>query len=580
MWWKVKFDSGVISGVVSFAITTILATMSFGGDVDPADMVLLNGKIVTVDSYQPQAEAIAIKDDLITAVGSNEDVKSYVDEHTVVIDLEGKLAVPGFIDGHVHFMGIGYAQMRLKLAEANSWEEIIGMVKTEVHNVQPGDWIIGRGWHQDKWNAIPNPNVDGLPFHHELSKVSPDNPVLLSHASGHACIANTAAMAMSGITVHSIDPDGGEIIRDANGEPIGVFLETAMDTLFAIMDNILDARGPEEIERERWRATELAVEECLSKGVTTVHDAGVGFETIDFFKRIAEEGALDIRLWVMISEENDSLMQRIDDYRLTGFGDNHLTVRAIKRVIDGALGSRGAWLLEPYSDLPQSTGLNTESIDVMKETARIAIEHDFQLCTHAIGDRANRETLNIYENAQKGRPDKSDLRWRIEHAQHIHPDDIPRFGQLGIIASMQTVHCTSDGPWVPKRLGERRVEEGAYVWQKLMQSGAVISNGTDAPVEDVDPLANFHAAVTRMLPDESQFQPKQRMSREEALRSYTINAAYAAFEENFKGSITPGKLADITVLSRDIMTIPENEILETRVLHTIVGGKIMYRSNE
>jgi predicted amidohydrolase YtcJ len=274
------------------------------------------------------------------------------------------------------------------------------------------------------------------------------------------------------------------------------------------------------------------------------------------------------------------MKQYLDTYRVIGMGEHHLTVRCIKRLIDGALGSHGAWLLEPYNSLPTSVGLNTEPVEVMKETAAIAMEKGFQLATHAIGDRANRETLDIYEEAFKGNPGKKDLRWRIEHSQHLHIDDIPRFGKLGVIASMQGIHCTSDGPWVIKRLGTKRAKDGAYVWQKLMKSGALICNGTDVPVEDVDPLACFYASVSRKLKDGSYFYPDQKMTREEALRSYTLNGEYASFEENIKGSLTPGKLADTTVLSLDIMAVPEDEILKTRVLYTIVGGQILYEANK
>ena len=343
------------------------------------------------------------------------------------------------------------------------------------------------------------------------------------------------------------------------------------------MSHYMDERTPEQVDAEQRKIVELADEECVAKGITSFHDAGSSYETIDLFKEFVERGKLGVRLYVMASASNDQLKERLSEYRIIGMGNNHLTVRSIKRLIDGALGPHGAWLLEPYSDLPSSTGLNTTPVDVIKETAKIAIENDFQLNIHAIGDRANREVLNIYEEAFKAHPDKTDLRWRIEHSQHLHPDDIPRFGQLGVIASMQGVHCTSDGPYVLKRLGEKRAEEGAYVWQKLMKTGAVICNGTDAPVEDVDPIACYYATVSRKTWEGKVFFSDQRMSRIEALRSYTINGAFAAFQEELLGSMTPGKLADITVLSKDIMTVAEEEIPSTEVLYTIVGGKVVYQ---
>jgi predicted amidohydrolase YtcJ len=324
----------------------------------------------------------------------------------------------------------------------------------------------------------------------------------------------------------------------------------------------------------------LAMEECLANGVTTFHDAGVSFETIDLFKTMADAGELEIRLYVMISEPIDSLPGRLPQYRMIGVGNNHLTVRAIKRLADGALGSHGAWLLEPYEDMPSSSGLNTTPMDEIRETAVLAAENGFQLCTHAIGDRANREVLDIYRDVCADNPTADDLRWRVEHAQHLHPDDVARFSELGVIAAMQGIHCTSDGPWVPRRIGDERAERGAYVWKDLLASGAVIANGTDAPVEEVDPLANIHALVTRELPDGSQFYPQQCLSREEALRTYTLNGAYAGFEESIKGSITPGKLADIVVLSQDIMTIPESEIPTTEVVLTIASGAVKYDSRK
>jgi len=553
-----------------------------GGGVLPQDatLVLLNGKIVTVDDRLPEAEAVAIRGDVIAAVGSNDEIRAWVDERTRVMDLHGALAVPGFIDAHAHLMNLGRAKLRLELAKAKTWTEIVGMVERRVREARPGEWILGRGWHQEKWTMRPDPSVGGLPTHDALSAVSPENPVLLTHASGHSAIANTRAMELAGITVDTADPEGGKIVRDHAGVPIGVFREEAMSLVRNLLKADRATRTPAEIDAEDRRAFALGQAECLSKGITTLHDAGASCERIDFFKRMAEEGALTLRLYVMLSDSNHVLERRLPEYRIVGAAGNHLTVRAIKRLIDGALGSHGAWLLEPYSDLPASSGLNTEPIAAMRETARLAQSHGFQFCTHAIGDRAIRTVLDIYEEIYRRSPKGDNLRWRIEHAQHIDPEDIPRFGESGIIASMQPIHCVSDGPWVPKRIGESRAAAGAYAWRKLIDSGAVICSGTDAPVEDIDPLANFHAAVTRQLGDGSRFHPDQRMTREQALDSYTINAAYAAFEENLKGSITPGKLADITILSTDIMTVEVSDILRARVVATIVGGRVAYRTDD
>ncbi len=446
------------------------------------------------------------------------------------------------------------------------------MVAEAVQGAEPRQWIFGRGWHQEKWDKEPPGNVEGLPTHHTLSAVSPNNPVILGHASGHAAFANAKAMEMAGIDRTTRDPPGGQIVRDAQGNPTGAFRETAQRLLSPSEQNAAPV--------DPARVVELATQEVLSKGVTSLQDAGSGFETIDLLKRMANEGKLGVRLWVMIRAPNEQLAQHLAHYRAVGYGNNMLTVRAIKVTIDGALGPHGAWLLRPYADKPNSSGLNTSPIPALEETARLAAQHDYQLCVHAIGDRANREALNVFEAAFRARGDGPDPRWRIEHAQHLHPDDIPRFGQLGVIASMQGIHATSDAPWVIPRLGQQRSREGAYVWQSLMRTGAIVANGTDAPVEDVSPIASYYASVSRKTKDGSVFFPEQRMSRMEALRSYTINGAYAAFEEELKGSLTPGKLADITVLSKDILTIPEDEIPTTEVVYTIVGGKVAYRKAE
>jgi predicted amidohydrolase YtcJ len=541
-------------------------------------MVLRGGKIVTVERETPEVQAVAVRGDRIVAAGTNDEIAAFVGPRTEVIELAGRMAIPGFIEGHAHFTGLGESRMRLDLMEAGSWDEIVGLVAAAAKTARPGDWIVGRGWHQEKWNAVPAPSVEGFPVHTALSAVSPDNPVLLTHASGHASIANARAMAAAGITARTADPPGGEILKDASGQPIGVLRETASGLVGRALSQWSEGRSAAERAADRRRAIELAVTTALENGITSFQDAGSSVETVKEFNQALDEGLLGVRLWVMVRDTPAALRQHLPAIRVVGKGDQRLTVAAIKVSIDGALGSRGAWLLEPYSDLAGHTGLNTVPIATLKEIATIAMDTDTQLCVHAIGDRANREALDVFEAAFKANTGRRDLRWRIEHAQHLHPEDIPRFARLGVIASMQGIHCTSDAPFVPARLGDRRSEEGAYVWRRLIDSGAVVTNGTDAPVERVNPIASFEASVTRRLADGSTFYPGQRMTREEALRSYTINAAYSAREEAIKGSIAVGKLADITVLSQDIMTVADDRLRDTRVVLTIVGGKVAYRA--
>lgn len=559
------------TGLLLAGLVALIAACE-GPSAGPADMVLRGGKVVTVDEAVPQGEAVAIRDGRILAVGSDAEIADYIGTETQVMDLDGQLAVPGLIDSHAHFLSIGQSTLQLDLMDVSSWQEIVEEVARVVEDAEPGTLIRGRGWHQEKWEQVPEPNVDGLPLHHDLSRVSPDNPVILTHASGHATYANRRAMEMAGITAATADPPGGEIVRDAQGNPIGVFRETASGLLGPAYEGSVSP-DPRQLAL-------LADERVLSRGITSLHDAGVGYETVDMYREMVDAGELGVRLYAMLSASNQELEEGIEEYRLLGYGDHHLTVRSVKRLIDGALGAHGAWLLEPYEDLPGSVGLNTTPVDVIEETARIAAEHDFQLNIHAIGDRANREVLDIYEATFQAHPEKTDWRWRVEHAQHLHPTDIPRFGELGVVAAMQAIHCTSDAPYVLQRLGEERAEEGAYVWQKLMDSGAVICNGTDAPVERVDPIPVFHASVTRRLDDGTTFFPDQAMTRMEALKSYTINGAYAAFQEDVLGSLTPGKLADITVLSKDILTVPEEEIPTTEVVYTIVGGEVKYSRDD
>jgi len=573
--------NGKASFTIACAIIVLAAWAGFGSAaaqaVEPATLVLLNGKLVTLDPGVPAAEALAVRGDKIAAVGSTAEISRYIGPGTEVVDLGGRLATPGWIDAHLHFQSVGEAEMELDLTKAKSWDEIVALVAGAVKTAVPGALITGRGWHQEKWDRAPEPNIDGLPVHDALSRVSPDNPVILTHASGHCCLANARAMALAGISDRTPDPPGGEIVRDSAGRAIGAFLENAQGLVEEAAARAKQSRTADEKEAENRKIIELADRACLSQGLTSVTDAGVEWSAVELYKRIIDEGKLGVRLNVMLSEGTRRIAANAKAWKIIGYGSNHLTVRTIKRFIDGALGSRGAWLLKPYADLPSSTGLNTEPVAEMKETARMAIENGFQVATHAIGDRGNRETLNVYEDAFKTHPDKTGLRWRIEHAQHLDPADLPRFGKLGVIASMQAVHCTSDGPWVIKRLGPKRAEEGAYMWRSLIDSGATVCNGTDAPVEAVDTLPGFYAAVTRKMKNGEAFFPAQKMNRDEALRAYTINGAYAAFEETIKGSLLVGKLADVTVFTRDIMTCPEDEILSAEIEMTIVGGKVLYK---
>jgi len=543
-----------------------------GPSVHPADLVIRGGRIVTMDPAAPEVEALAVTGDRIVARGTEPEINAYIGPETRVLQLGTELVVPGLIDAHAHFLGIGNAMLQLDLTTAGSFDEIVQQVASAAATATPGEWILGRGWHQEKWRASPVPAVDGLPLHTELSRVAPDNPVLLTHASGHAVMVNARAMELAGINRGTPDPPGGQIVRDAAGEPIGVLRENA--------ESLVTAARSGADEQLRRRMARLAAEECLRKGVTTLHDAGGSFEDVEMLLQMAEAGELPVRLWIMLSASNEELAERLPGYSVHEAADHHITVGAIKRLMDGALGSHGAWLLEPYNDLPESTGLATISIPELRRSAELALQNHLQLCVHAIGDRANREVLDVYESVLPDGGTGYDHRWRIEHAQHLHPDDIPRFAAQGTIASMQPTHCTSDGPWVEHRLGKTRASEGAYVWRSLLDSGAVLCTGTDAPVEDVDPLATFYSAVSRRMADGTTFYPDQVMTRHEALYAATAAGAYAAFEEELKGTLEPGKLADIVVLSADILKIPEQEIPSTRVLYTIVGGTVQYRADD
>lgn len=563
---------------LSYLILGTVLLLSCEKKQEPADVVILGGTIYTVTDQNPVVEAVAVRADKIVFAGTEAEGRKYIGEKTSTFDLQGKIMTPGFIEGHGHIMGIGYNELNLDLMNVKSYDEMIEKVKEAVSKLQPGQWIVGRGWHQDKWDVKPDKMVKGFPLHNKLSEVSPDNPVFLRHASGHAGFANAKAMEVAGVNQLSIEKmqneqsEGGEIIRDQLGNPTGLFNERAM--------SLIAKHIPEETRETDRQALDLAIKACLRNGITSFHDAGATRSDIDVFHQFKNEGKLDIGLYVMVTGGDRDLvyewLKRGPEIDSTG----RLTIRSIKLNCDGALGSRGAWLLEPYTDRPDFSGMATLSMDTVLKTSQEALKSGFQVCSHAIGDRANREILDRYEIAFMEAPTANDHRFRIEHAQHLHPDDIPRFAKLGVIAAFQAIHMSSDRPWAIDRLGEKRIKKGAYMWQSILKSGAKIVNGTDAPVEPVNPIPSFFASVTRQtLKGEPQggYEPEEKMTREQALRSYTRDAAFGAFEESIKGSIEPGKLADFTVFSKDIMKVSEKEILETEVSMVFVGGKLLYQ---
>lgn len=543
-----------------------------------ADLILQGGKIYTMEDANPIVESVAVKDGKILFAGSAQAVEEFKSEKTKIFDLKGNTLTPGFIEGHGHIMGLGYNEMNLDLMDVKSYDEMVERVREAVAKAQPGQWILGRGWHQDKWETKPRKMVKGFQTHEALSAVSPNNPVFLRHASGHAGFANAKAMQIAGVNQLSVEAlkqnteEGGEIIRDELGNPTGLFNERAQ-TLIA-------QHIPENTEETDTKALELAIQACLRNGITSFHDAGASRSSIDLFKKFKQQNKLDIGLYVMVTGFDPKLVY--ESFRNGPIIDSTgiLTIRSVKLNCDGALGSRGAWLLEPYSDRTDFHGMATLSMDTVLKISREGLNYGFQVCSHAIGDRANKEILDRYEKAFTENPAKAkDVRYRIEHAQHLAPTDIPRFAQLGVLPAMQAVHLSSDRPWAIDRLGEKRIKEGAYMWQSLLKSGAKIVNGTDVPVEPINPIASFFASVTRQTlkgEPEGGYEPAEKMTREQALRSYTLDAAYGAFEEKIKGSIEVGKRADFTIFSQDIMTVPDQDLLKTKVTATVVGGRVLF----
>lgn len=544
-----------------------------------ADLIVTNANIYTANSAKIRAESMAIKDGKILAIGSTSEVSTFQGKKTQTLDLQGQFVMPGFIEGHGHFSSLGESLINLNFLKAKNWAEIVGQVKEAAAKAKPGEWIEGWGWHQEKWANIPEENFQGYPYLYDLSEVSPDNPVVLYHASGHSLFANEAAVRAAGISADTQSPTGGEIVRDFDGKIVGVFEENAMNSIYESYQGYLETLPIAERTARWYKQIELAEAECISKGITSFQDAGTKAFEMKRYLKLAEEGELDLRLFSMLRHPYDTLKTlNIPDYQVIGAGDNFYTCNAIKSEIDGALGSFGAWLLKSYTDKPHFEGQNTTPIKDVESIADMAMQNGMQLCVHAIGDRANRVTLNVIEKTFKKYADDKDtqienLRWRIEHAQHLDTLDIPRFKELGVIASMQGIHCTSDAPFVEKRLGSERSRFGAYPWRSLLDAGVVIANGTDAPVEDVSPIESFYASVTRKRADTGfEFFPEQRMTREEAIHSYTLGNAYAAFEEEIKGSLEVGKVADFVVLSNDLLKCEDEEILKTKVISTYING--------
>jgi len=531
---------------------------------EPADLIVTNARIYTVDENRPLADAMAIRDGRVIFIGSARGAEVFAGSRTERLDLDGKTVIPGMVDAHVHLSGLGVALRMVDLVGTRSYEEVIERVVERARTTPDGEWIRGRGWDQNDWA------VTDFPTHEALSRAVPDHPVYLTRVDGHAGLVNARALELAAVTAATQDPAGGRIIHDASGNPTGVLIDRAQ----AIVAQTI----PERTDQEMREAILAAIAEANKWGLTGVHDAGVGPSTIDLFEELAQEGRYNLRNYVMVSSSDESLERYFERGPQEGLYDGRLWMRAIKISADGALGSRGAALLEPYSDDPGNRGLITTPYERVREVAVRALDNGFQLNVHAIGDRANRMVLDAYESALEEVP-TADHRFRIEHAQIVHFQDLSRFAELDVIPSMQGSHQTSDMYWAIGRLGWTRVQ-GAYAWRTLLNSGVVIPNGSDFPVEEVNPLISFKAFVTRQDADgwpAGGWFPDERTTREEALKSMTLWPAHGAFMEDVSGSLSPGKYADFVVLDQDIMKIAPERILDTRVLMTVLGGKVVYR---
>ena len=517
-------------------LSTIIITILFFGscsntDREFASMIIHGGTIYTVDSTQTTVEAVATKNNIILFAGSLAEAETYKNDQTQLLDLKGKTMTPGLIEGHGHFMGLGYNELELDLMNTKSYQDVIDAVAERIKTAEPGEWILGRGWHQSKWDSMPTDLVKGFQTHQRLSDISPDNPVYLGHASGHAGFANAKAMQIAGLQalklegVKTFEIEGGEVIVDNFGQPTGVFNERAQSLIYKHI--------PGDTPETDAQAFNLAIEACYKNGITSFHDAGIGREAISLYDEMKSKDNMGIRIYAMLTGWDEELLNEWYEKGPNVDPDHRFTIRSVKLNCDGALGSRGAWLLEPYTDRPDHYGHETLPMEMVEKTALNGLKYGFQVCAHAIGDRANREILDRYEAALiKDSMVGADHRFRIEHAQHLHPDDIPRFAELNVIPAMQAVHMSSDRPWAIDRLGEKRIKEGAYMWQALLKSGVPIINGTDVPVEPINPIASFYASVSRKTlkgTPEGGYEPDQKMTRTQALKSYTLDAAYGAF---------------------------------------------------
>jgi len=542
-----------------------------------ADLVLKNANVYTVDDKNPHAQAVAVVGDKIVFAGSDADVQRYVGPSTRVLDLKGATVVPGLTDAHYHFLGVGARELTFNLEGTQSLDELLARVKERVAAAKSGDWIIGRGWIETFWK----PPV--FPTRQDLDKVAPNNPVVLGRADGHASVVNSAALKIAGIDRSTPNPFGGEISRDKDGEPNGMLLDHAQ--------GLVRSQAPSDPAADAEKTALAADARSLMLGWCEVQDPGGSWDDVAVYRKLYGEGKLKVRMYKAVYGPGPQAERLLREGPQIAAFDHHLTVRTIKVVSDGALGSRGAALLEPYSDKPETSGFLTVEDDALRPMLIEALKRGIQVETHAIGDRANRFLLDEYERAFTAVPVAqrkiAEPRWRDEHTQIVNPADIQRFAKLGVIPSMQPSHAIGDLFFAPRRLGTERLK-GAYAWQSLIKSGVVIPGGSDAPVERGEPMIEFYAAVARKPlpsrmneladPAPNVWHPEEAMTRQQALKSFTLWAAYAAFEEDTKGSITPGKLADFTVLSADIMKIPEAEILNAKNLMTIIGGQMVWQA--